>query len=202
MRQTMLGGLLLAVATGLLILLADPLSLDVEHVALLGAGLGAVLGLIGDRPVLERVAGFAVGFVVTWIAYGARAQYLPDSSGGRAVAAFGIVVLFVLAVWLSSNRLQLWTMLIGAVALIGAYEEIYTAAPPKFLDQSPEAATQVLLAVAIGFVCTTLPSPWQDMEPAGGRHRGGETGGRDTEDKTEDVTLDSMLDRDSQETRL
>jgi hypothetical protein len=50
----------------------------------------------------------------------------------------------------------LWSALVGVAALVGAYEEAYSASPSEFLSTSPTAATTVLLAAAFGFVAAAL----------------------------------------------
>lgn len=205
MRRSIFSGLLLAVATGLLVILSDPLSLHVEGVVLLGVGIGAVLAIIGDRAVWERLAAFGVGLVATWLAYGMRAGFLPDSTAGRTVAAVGLIGLLVLAVWLSANRLELWPMLLGMAAMAGAYEVTFTAAPPRFLQESPVALTGVLLAFAVGFAVTTLVTTWVGPDRQVGRHRD-EGAGPDDEgvaaqaepEAETEVSFDEMFHRDEE----
>jgi hypothetical protein len=164
----------------LIIGLSDVLGLDLQHVALLGAALGGVLGLVPHTPDWGKPAGFLVGFLVAWIGFALRAAVLPDAAAGRAVAAFIVVGLLAVIGVASAGRLPLWTGLIGAAAIAGAYELVYTEAPSQFLTQSPAAATTVLLASALGYLATSLvpqPSP-SDQEAAAlsgraaGRRRG------------------------------
>ena len=160
MTKNVVGGLVLAVMAALVVGLGEFLGLDLQHVALLGAALGGVIGLVPDRAPWERIVGFAVGFVFAWIGFAVRAAVLPDSSGGRAVAAF--LVLAASAWWSSAatlTRLPLWSMLVGAAAIVGAYEETYTNAPSQFVHESPTAATTVLLAAALGYLATAFLGP-------------------------------------------
>jgi len=197
MRQSVVAGLLLAAATGLLILLSDPLGLDVEQYALVGLAIGAALGLMTDISVWDRLAGFGIGLVAVWVAYGLRAGYLPDSPGGRAVALVGLVALLVLVVWLAAGRLHLAPMLLGAAALAGGYELTFIDAPPRFLEESWVALTGVLLAAAIGFACTVLAATLIRPDRLPGRHRDrdGGDGGEETE---AEVPFDEMFHRDQE----
>lgn len=195
MRQSVVSGLLLAAATGLLILLSDPLNLNVEQYALAGVLLGAVLGLMTDAPVWERLAGFGIGMVAAWVTYGVRAGFLPDSSGGRAVAVVGLLAFLVLIVWLAGGRLHLAPMLIGVAALAGAYELTFLDAPPRFLQESSVAITGVLLAAAVGFACTVLASSLIGPDRLPGRHRDDDDGDDDTE---AEVPFDEMFYRDQE----
>ena len=156
MRRSMIAGLVLAVLAALVISVGELLGLDLEHVALLGGAIGGALGLVPHRLAWGRVAGFLVGFVAAWIGFALRAAFLPDSSNGRAVAAFIVIVICTLACAASGKRLPLWSALLGVAAIVGAYEEMYTNAPSQFIAQSPEAATTVLLAAALGYLGTSL----------------------------------------------
>lgn len=156
MRGYVWPGLILAVATGLLVWGGDALGLELEHVALLGAALGGALGLVPDRSPLARAGGFLIGALAAWIGYAVRAAWLPDSSSGRAVAAMLVVVVAMFAAFLAAGRLPLWAMLLGAAGVVGAYEDPYTAAPAEFLSTSPTALTTVLMAAALGFLATIV----------------------------------------------
>ena len=164
MRKKLLVGLVLAVTSVLVVLVSPVLDLELEPVVLLGVSVGAVIALVPDRTPFGRLAGFLGGFVAAWIGYLLRAAVLPDSTGGRAVAV-GLVV--VLAVGLSAAALghaPLWSTLLGAAALAGAYEYTYVAAPPEFASTSLSSATALLLAVAVGFLAAALVAP--EGEPA------------------------------------
>lgn len=160
-RSTLLCGALLAVVAGLLCLVGEALGLDTQHVALVGGALGGVVGLVQERTPAMRATGFLIGLVVAWLGFAVRALYLPDSASGRAVAAIAVVAVCVLFTAGSANRIPLWTLLIGAAAMVAVYEESYTADSPAFLAQSPSAATGVLLAAGIGFLATSFQAPRQ-----------------------------------------
>jgi hypothetical protein len=156
MRRSLVAGLVLAVFAALVIALGELLGLDLQHVALMGAALGGVLGLVPHPLPLGKLGGFAVGFVFAWIGFALRAAVLPDSASGRAVAAFLVVAAIAVACAVSAGRVPLWSGLLGAAAIVGAYEETYTNAPSQFLKESPTAGTTVLFAVALGFLAASL----------------------------------------------
>lgn len=156
MRGYFLPGLFLAVATGVLVWGGEWLGLELEHVALLGAALGGATGVVPDRAPWERAAGLLSGALLAWLGYALRAAWLPDTSAGRGVAAMIVVLACLLIAFLTSGRLPLWSFLIGAAAVVGAYEVAYTAAPPEFFQTSPSALTTVLLAAAFGFLATVF----------------------------------------------
>ncbi|MGN6754538.1 MAG: hypothetical protein ACTHJJ_18515 [Intrasporangium sp.] len=156
MGARLASGLVLAAVAALVIGLSDVLGLDLQHVALLGAALGGALGLIPHRSDWGKLAGFGVGFVVAWLGFALRAAVLPDAASGRAVAALIVVALLAVMAAVSCGRLPLWSGLLGAAAIVGAYEEVYTTAPSQFVAESPAAATTVLLAAALGYLATSL----------------------------------------------
>lgn len=156
MLGRVLPGAALAIAGGLIVLVGSWLSLDLEPVALLGAAAGGVVGLVPDRSPLARVVGFAAGLAIAWAGYGVRAALLPDTAGGRAVAVFVVMALVTVVAAATLGRLPLWSLLVGVVAMVGSYEELYAASPSQFLTTSPSAATTVLLAASIGFVASAL----------------------------------------------
>ncbi len=159
MRSTMIAGAALAVFAALVVGLGGLLGLDLDHVALLGAALGGVIGLAPDRTPFARVGGFLVGVSVGWAGFVLRAALLPDSGAGRAVAAFLVIALCLAVSAATLTRLPLWSMLVGVAAVVGAYEETYTLAPSQLPSESPTAVTTVLLAAALGFLATALLGP-------------------------------------------
>ena len=156
MKRYLLAGIVLALVTTAVVLISPP---DLQSLALLGAALGGTLGLVPDRTPGQRVGGFAVGFGAAWFGYVLRAAVLPDATSGRAVAVL-LVLLVCLAVAAGTRgRLPLWSTLLGAAAMAGAYEATYTADPTAFVGSSATTATSILLAVGAGFLATALLGP-------------------------------------------
>ncbi|WP_459970508.1 hypothetical protein [Nocardioides pyridinolyticus] len=157
--------MVLAVAAVLVVVVSSAFDLELESVALLGAALGAVVALVPDRSPLLRVAGFTAGFVVGWLGYVFRASLMPDTASGRAVAV-GLVVLLCVAVTAATlDRLPLWSVLLGAAAVAGAYEFTYAAAPPELPSTSISTATTLLFNVAVGFLAAAVVAPVQAPSP-------------------------------------
>jgi hypothetical protein len=187
MRRSFLSGLTLAVAAVLVVVVSATFDLELESVALLGAALGAVVALVPDRGPAARLAGFGLGLVIAWGGYIIRAQFMPDTSSGRAVAVGLVVVLCTLVAALSAERLPLWSVLLGTGAFAGAYEFTYNAAPPELLDSSLSTATTLLLTVGIGFLAAALVAPEGDLvrtSPAPGKRA----------DSTENTRLDEIME--------
>lgn len=164
MRKMLLVGLVLTVASVLVVLVSPTLDLELEPVVLLGVSVGAAIALVPDHTPMGRLAGFLGGFVAAWIGFLLRAAVLPDSTGGRAVSVGLVVVLVVGLTAATLGRAPLWSALLGAGAFAGAYEFTYSAAPPEFASTSLSSATSLLLTVAVGFLAAALVAP--EGEPA------------------------------------
>jgi hypothetical protein len=150
---------------------------DLEHIALLGAALGGIVALVPHDPPLGKLGGFALGFVLTWILFGVRALLLPDTTVGRAVAAFLLILLCGVFAAVSAGRVPLWSALVGVAAMAGAYETSFTNSPPQFLTTSPPAATAALLAAGFGFIGITIVTTFykgpDEGRASGPRHASG-----------------------------
>lgn len=163
MRANLLSGLVLACAAVLVVWSSAALGLDLESVALLGAALGAVVALVPDRSALSRLGGFGIGFVIAWVGYAARALLLPDSSSGRAVAVFLVVLACAVVAAVAGERIPLWSLLLGTAALAGGYELTYSDAPSQMLDTSVSVATTLLFTTGVGFLAASIIRP---IDPA------------------------------------
>jgi hypothetical protein len=196
MRTTLLSGAVLTVGSILLILLSSSLGLDVETVALMGAGSGAALALIPHRSPMLRLGGFLAGFAFSWLGYLVRAGFLPDSASGHAVAV-GLVVALCSAVAVATrDRVPLWSTLLGAAVLAGSYETTYIEAPSQVLSTSVSTSTSVLLAVAFGFFAASLVAP----QVPGERERDADVPadrGPSTENGAGDTSLAPMMKEDA-----
>jgi hypothetical protein len=171
--RTCVAGAALAVLAGALVDHGAIFGADFLRVALLGIALGAVLGLVPHRSAVERVGGFAAGFVAAWLGYLLRAGVLPDIPMGRAIAAVIVISLITAVATATADRIPLWAGLLGAGALVGAYEAAYVATPSEVGSESAAAATAVLLAVAFGFVVTAVVSAFTAASSAAPVDAGG-----------------------------
>jgi len=168
MRKSLLAGVVLALAAMIVVIIGSVLDLDLESVALLGAAMGAVVALVPDRTPAARLGGFAVGFVVAWVGYVLRAQFLPDTAGGRAVVVGVVVLLCVALTAAGRGRLALWSVLLGAGSFAGAYEFTYNQAPPEILSTSVSTATTMAFNVAVGFLAAAFFAPAEASRPKPG----------------------------------
>lgn len=163
-RTFAVGGAL-AISAGLLAAKGSVLGADLPHHALLGAALGAVLGLVPLGSLAGRTGGFLVGFGAAWVGYALRAGLLPDSGSGRAAACFTVVAVVTAAAVVSAGRVPLWSGLLGAGTLLGAYEAAFAANPSAFLSDSFTAVTTVLVSAGLGLVASVAVEGF--LTPAG-----------------------------------
>jgi hypothetical protein len=166
MRRTLLVGGVLAVAAFLVVILSNLFDLDLDSVTLAGVALGAVVALVPDRSPLMRLAGLVAGIVVAWIGFFVRAALLPDTATGRAVTVALVVLLCTAIAAVSFDRLPLWSLLVGAAAMSGAYEYTYAAAPPEIATTSVITLTALLVTVGVGFLVGSLGSRDDEVPPA------------------------------------
>jgi hypothetical protein len=193
MRTTLAAGVVLAVAAVLAVAISSAFDLELESVALLGAALGAVVALVPDRSPLIRVLGFAAGFVIAWLGYIARASLLPDSTSGRAVAVGLVVLLCVLVTAATRDRVPLWSILLGAAAVAGAYEFTYAAAPPELPSTSVSTATTLLFNLAVGFLAAATFAPIHRADPGSATDRSAPMAGLDPQEPN--ARLDEMMEK-------
>jgi hypothetical protein len=159
MRKTLLVGLVLGLAAVLVVVLNDLLDLELESMVLFGIALGAVVALVPDGSLVKRGAGFAFGVVVALCGYFLRAGLMPDSTSGRAVEVALVVLLCTAFAAASRGNFSLWSTLLGAAAMAGAYEYTYTAAPPEIVSTSVSTVTSLFITVAVGFVVAAVAAP-------------------------------------------
>src|SRR3954463_15803888 len=186
LRRTLFLGAGLAVAVALLVDHAAQLGPDMTNVALLGAALGAVAGLVPDGTPFTRIAGAFVGMVLAQVGYGVRAALLPDIPAGRAIAAAVVVLALAAVTAATRNRIKLWSLLLGAGAFVGAYETVYVASPTTFVADSFAMATAVSLGAAAGFAVASLTSAFTSR-PAVSVHGAEATAAYDNEPTLSDL---------------
>lgn len=191
MRRELLIGGCLAIAAALLILASGWLDLEMEAVALFGVATGAVVAMVPSGSAMTRLLGFLGGFLIAWAGFIFRAQFMPDTSAGRAVYAFVIVLLCTGLTLATVRRVQLWSVLLGAAAFTGAYEYTYNAAPPEILSTSVSIATSLLLSTAVGWLAVSWLAPEAPLEASVDRQGFQPTDDHDT-DHT--VPLNTMME--------
>jgi hypothetical protein len=159
MRRNLLVGVVLMVAAVVVVVVSDLFDLKLDSAALLGLAVGAVVALVPDGNPATRLIGFVVGIVAAWVGYLLRAGLLPDSVAGRSVAVVIVLAVCVALAAATTGRVPLWSSLLGAAAMVGAYEYSYAAAPPEVMSTSVSAVTALLMTSAVGFLVPALLAP-------------------------------------------
>ena len=159
MRNTWLVGGVLTLAAILVVVVSDLFDLELQSTVLLGVAVGAIVALVPDRSPLMRLAGFLGGFAAAWVGYLVEAGYIPDSLPGKALSVALVLVLCVVIAGASGDRVPLWSTLLGAVAMAGAYEYTFNAAIPEVKTTSVSSATELLMTAAVGFLVVSLLTP-------------------------------------------
>lgn len=189
MRMSLLVGGAVAIAAAVVVWFGEMVGLELESVVVLGMATGAVVALVHDSTLALRLVGLLSGVAIVWGGYFLRAGFLPDTSGGRAVAVLVMLGLCTAVAVVTAGRVPLWTTFVGAAAMFGAYEAAFTASPPEVTDTSIPALTALLTTAAIGFLIASLILP--ENGHAGRRHaaqpQGSGDAGRESDLVTEDV---------------
>ncbi len=179
MRNTWLVGGALTLAAVAVVVVSDLFDLELESAALLGVAVGAIVALVPDRSPLMRLAGFLGGFAVAWVGYLVEARFIPDSLTGKAVSVALVVALCVVISGVTSGRVPLWSTLLGAAAMVGAYEYTFAAAIPEVKTTSVSAATELLMTRRGGLPDGVAADAADRSSRAGGQpHRHGRRHGQ------------------------
>jgi hypothetical protein len=193
--RTVLVGAAVAVAAGVVLLLGDALGWGLDAYILVGAGAGAVLGLVVDRGPVGRVLAFLIGMIVTAVGYALRAAVLPDNTFARALAAALVIVLIAVIAGAARKWMPFWAGLLGMVALAGAYEEAFTDSPGSVASTLPPALASVLLMAAVGFAAGVFLARPNDSDEDYQPRRAKQVSPTDDEVVDEEVGLDDVLQR-------
>jgi hypothetical protein len=165
--SSLVPGALLAVAVVIVIGVSSAMDLEIEPYALAGVLAGGVVALVPERSAFARLGAFAVGLVAAWIGFILRAALMPDTEGGRSVAALITVAICLVALAVSRARLPLVAMLVGVIVLSAAYETAFVAAEAEVATTSLDALTAIVVASVVGFAVAVLATGKRAASSAG-----------------------------------
>lgn len=154
MRRTLLLGIL-ATALAVGVWLVTSWFEMGAHNGLLGVGGGLVLGLIRDGSPLARYGAFLIGLVLGIIAS------VADLAGGMAMLA--LVLILALISGLTSGRLPLWAMILGA-GVFGAMFAGWIDQSWFILTSYPSAFFVALATSSGGFIVAVFVELIYDAE--------------------------------------
>jgi hypothetical protein len=155
MKRTVIGGVALALVAAAAVYVGDALNLGLGN-TLLGVSAGGVLALAPGEHKMGRLAGFLIGVLLTFVGYGLNAQFMPASSGGAAVTAIITLALVTVAAVISMGRMPLWSLLLGVVGFVGAYDYIYDDKPYDFLNSSVQTLGAFLVTFGLGYLVAVV----------------------------------------------
>lgn len=155
MRRAILAGLALGLATGLLFVYHETLSLTVVWPVVLGFALWEAVGRRGMSG-LGTAAAAAVGVGAGYLAFAVVAEYLPITNLWLGVTAGTAVGLMVLVGALAGHRFPMAGMLVGFGAFAGMFTPLWEESPAAVRSHGIETVTVALLGVLIGVLLVTL----------------------------------------------
>jgi len=169
MKRIFVLGTLLAVFTFLAVVLGSWAQLGLDNV-LFATGCGALLGLIPNKGPGVRIGAFFLGFVIGVLGYLFRAAVLPDSVIAQGIAAFIGIMIVTLICGLTRGRLPFWAAILGLIAITGAYNATFTAAPYDFIQSALATTGSLVLCAGVGMLAIVIGQffvgPEENDEPA------------------------------------
>jgi len=131
--------------------LAQEMDSTVQHRVLYSVAGGAVVGLIRMGTPVARYVGFIVGLVLGLIYFVLLAAVVPGDAVGQLIAGIVVVGLAAIVSALTGMWVQLWTVFLGALLFIGAYQPLFDAQLWMFETQSIGTLTSTVFLATIGF---------------------------------------------------
>ncbi len=122
-----------------------------QHEVLYSVAGGAVVGLIRMGSPVARYVGFLVGLVLGLIYFVLLAAVVPGDAVGRMIAGLVVVALAAIVSALTGMWIQIWTVFLGALLFIGAYQPLFDAQLWMFETQSVGTLTSTVFLSTIGF---------------------------------------------------
>ncbi|MDP3972232.1 MAG: hypothetical protein Q8P61_04880, partial [Candidatus Nanopelagicales bacterium] len=101
-----------------------------------------------------RLVGFLIGFGLGVLFDAMRLGLLPGGwsiAGGAVVLAIMLLLVTVIS-GVSSGRISLWSMVLGAMAFIAGFSAVIDSAPWTAAAELPGQAFSMLAMAAIGFI--------------------------------------------------
>jgi len=139
--------LLLAVVS----VLAQGMDVTTQHNVLYSVAGGAVVGLIRMGSPVARYVGFLVGLILGLIYFVLLAAVVPGDAIGRMIAGLVVVGLAAIVSAFTGMWVQLWTVFLGVLLFIGAYQPLFDAQLWLFETQSVGTLASTVFLSTVGF---------------------------------------------------
>jgi hypothetical protein len=131
--------------------LAQGMESSVQHRVLYSVAGGAVVGLIRMGSPVARYVGFLVGLVLGLAYFVLLAAVVPGDAVGQLIAGLVVVALAAIVSAFTGMWVQLWTVFLGVLLFIGAYQPLFDAQLWMFETQSVGTLASTIFLATIGF---------------------------------------------------
>lgn len=131
--------------------LAQGLDSSAQHSVLYAVAGGAVVGLIRMGSPVARYVGFLVGLVLGLIYFAILAIAVPGDWVGQMVAGLVVVGVAVAISAFTGMWIQLWSVFLGVLLFIGAYQPLFDSQLWMFETQSVGTLCLTIFLSTVGF---------------------------------------------------
>ncbi len=176
MKRAFLLGLGVTVIGALGLFIAALIGMSLQN-TVMGVGAGATVAIVRIGHPIWRLVGFLIGFAAGVLFDAMRLGLLPGgwSVVGGAVMLAIVLLLVTIVSGVSSGRISLWSMVLGALTFIAGFSPVIDAAPWTAGAELPGQVFSLLAMAAIGFLCV-LPA---ELLPDAGAQASGSPEPRD-----------------------
>ncbi|MFA7266173.1 MAG: hypothetical protein WC054_07660 [Candidatus Nanopelagicales bacterium] len=131
--------------------LAQGLDSTAQHSVLYAVAGGAVVGLIRIGSPVARYVGFLVGLILGLVYFAILAIAVPGDWIGQMVAGLVVVGVAVAISAFSGMWIQLWSVFLGTLLFIGAYQPLFDSQLWMFETQSVGTLCLTIFLSTVGF---------------------------------------------------
>lgn len=132
-------------------LLAQGLDSTAQHSTLYAVAGGAVVGLIRIGSPVARYVGFLVGLIFGLVYFVLLAAAVPGDWIGQMIAGLVVIGLAVAVSAFTGMWIQLWSVFLGILLFIGAYQPLFDAQLWMFETQSVGTLCVTVFLSTVGF---------------------------------------------------
>lgn len=131
--------------------LGHSLDLAAQHSVLYSIAGGAVIGLVPKGSPVARYTGFVIGLVLGLVYFALLAIAVPGDWVGQLTAAVVTIVVATLVSAFTRGWVQLWSLFLGALLFIGAYQPMFDNELWLFETESVMTLCTTIFQASVGF---------------------------------------------------
>ena len=159
MGKTFGAGLLFIAAGIVTVIVGGVFDLKIDTV-FFGLAVGGVLAMVNENSgTVGRLGAFLIGVVITMAGYIIRILALNESILGQLLYGVLVALLIIVICAATSNRLPLWSGILGIVLVTGTYEASFLQAPQDIQTQLFSTVSMALVPMAIAFLAGIFLKP-------------------------------------------